>query len=229
MGDDRGGGETRRTASLALLAFVVAVLVVYGGYDRHWSWVGINGRTATLWDWLHLLLLPLAAVALPVWLRTRPAVRATARGVLGVVAGVFVVIVIAGYAVPWAWTGFSGNRLWDWLNLGALPLAVALIPVIIELRAGWRPRHTATATVAAAAFVVVVLGGYLAPWRWTGFTGNTVWDWLHLLLLPLLVPVAIVPALTPALKARMGALDQVDPETGGADASPGASAEEMSA
>ena len=221
MRGDRGEGETRRTAPLAALALIAVALVIYGGYDRHWSWIGINGRTATLWDWLHLLLLPLAAVALPLWLRTRPAVRATVRGVLIAAGAVFVVIVVAGYAVPWAWTGFSGNRLWDWLNLAALPLAVALIPVIVELREGWRPRHTATATVAGVAFAVVVLGGYLAPWRWTGFTGNTGWDWLHLLLLPLLVPVAIVPALTPTLRSRMGATAQGpsadDPATAGLD------------
>jgi hypothetical protein len=93
------------------------------------------------------------------------------------------------------------------LNLAALPLAVALIPVLIELRAGWRRRHTTVLTASGAVFVGLVLAGYLAPWRWTGFTGNTVWDWLHLLLLPLLVPVAIVPALRPIAMARLG-IDQ---------------------
>jgi hypothetical protein len=29
-----------------------------------WSWTGINGATATLWDWLHLLLLPTVVVPL---------------------------------------------------------------------------------------------------------------------------------------------------------------------
>ena len=41
------------------LALVLIVLIVYGGYGQHWGWIGVNGRTATLWDWLHLLLLPL--------------------------------------------------------------------------------------------------------------------------------------------------------------------------
>jgi hypothetical protein len=32
--------------------------------------------------------------------------------------------------------------LWDWLNLGALPLVVVLIPVLIELRTQWgRPPY----------------------------------------------------------------------------------------
>jgi hypothetical protein len=47
-----------------------------------------------------------------------------------------------------------------------------------------------------------VLAGYLAHWRWTGFTGNTAWDWLHLLLLPLLVPAVIVPLLRPVVTER---------------------------
>jgi hypothetical protein len=30
-------------------------------------------------------------------------------------------VVILGYAVPWGWTGFRGNTLWDWFNLVFLP------------------------------------------------------------------------------------------------------------
>ena len=51
-------------------------------------------------------------------------------------------------------------------------------------------------------FDVSVLAGYLARWRWTGFTGNTAWDWLHLLLLPLLVPAVIVPLLRSVVAER---------------------------
>ncbi len=47
----------------------------------------------------------------------------------------------------------------------------------------------------------------VSPWAWTGFTGNTLWDWLHLLLLPLLLPVVVVPALIPRAKARMVPVD----------------------
>jgi hypothetical protein len=49
----------------------------------------------------------------------------------------------------------------------------------------------------ALVFAVIVVCGYVVPWRWTGFTGNTLWDWLHLVLLPLLVPIVVVPVLTP--------------------------------
>ena len=40
-------------AGWVALAVAALVIVVYGGYGEHWSWTGINGTTATLWDWLH--------------------------------------------------------------------------------------------------------------------------------------------------------------------------------
>jgi hypothetical protein len=43
-----------------------------------------------------------------------------------------------------------------------------------------------------------VLCGYLVPWAWTGFTGNTAWDWIKLLLLPLLLPTVVLPRLLDA-------------------------------
>jgi hypothetical protein len=203
------------------VAVAVLVVVVYGGYGQHWSWTGINGRTATLWDWLHLLLLPFAAVVLPVWLRRRHSMGSTVKLVLAGLCALFTVVVIAGYTVPWTWTGFAGNSLWDWLNLAALPLAVVLIPVFIELRSNWRRHHITIAGALAAAFVLVVIAGYTIPWAWTGFTGNTLWDWLHLVLLPLLVPVAIIPVLTPVALARMGVGEEDDSAAkGGGDEAP---------
>ena len=169
---------------------------------RTGRWIGVNGRTATLWDWLHLVLLPIAALVISLWLRHRPPLTGTRAAAVGALAAVFVVLVLAGYLVPWGWTGFVGNTLWDWLNLAALPVAVALIPVLVELRPDWSRRHTAALAVGVAVFVALVLAGYLAHWRWTGFTGNTAWDWLHLLLLPLLVPAVIVPLLRQAVAAR---------------------------
>jgi hypothetical protein len=176
-------------------AGALAVVVVWGGYARHWSWTGINGHTATLWDWLHLLLLPVAVALLP--LSMSPKTRLTRRHkTLGTVAlTVFAVIVIAGYLVPWVWTGFVGNNLWDWLNLIALPLAVSLTPWFRDLRSGWGRPHWMVAILGAVAFLTMVLGGYVWHWGWTGFRGNTLWDWTQLLLLPLLLPTLVVPAL----------------------------------
>ncbi len=197
---DRGsrgsaGASRLRLSGLAAGAVLFA-LVLWGGYSRHWSWTGINGRTATLWDWLHLLMLPIAFAILPIWLSRRAMLttrhKRTGFGFLTT----FGVLVLVGYLVPWAWTGFSGNTLWDWLELLALPLAVALTPLLRELRAHWGRRHSLIAFTGISIFAVVVLCGYLAKWAWTGFRGNTLWDWLQLLLLPLLIPAVVEPALT---------------------------------
>lgn len=205
-GQPRRGLVIRRSAVVAVVAaFAVAL---WGGYGRHWSWTGINGSTATLWDWLHLLALPLAVGILPLWLsrRTRLPRRHKLLGSSALL--IFVVLVVAGYTIPWSWTGFVGNKLWDWLELLVLPLAVALSPLIFELRSSWTITHLVVATIALAAFVVVVLGGYLGGWGWTGFQGNTLWNWLHLWLLPLLIPAVVVPTLRPRAMSGVKVLDQ---------------------
>lgn len=203
------GGSGRRTMLLTL-AVVAAALVLWGGYGHHWPWTGINGQTATLWDWLHLLLLPLAVGVLPIWLRRDARLQRRVKMAAFAFLAVLAALVLAGYLIPWNWTGFRGNSLWDWLNLVALPLAVAIAPVLPELREDWGPRHATLALVGATAFVVVAFAGYLIPWTWTGFTGNTLWDWLHLLLLPLLVPVLLVPAVKPAAAAPMVPVESED-------------------
>ena len=40
-----------------------------------------------------------------------------------------------------------------------------------------------------------LIGGYAWRWTWTGYQGNTLWDWLQLLLLPLVFPTILLPAL----------------------------------
>jgi hypothetical protein len=185
-------------------------VLLWGGYGRHWAWTGINGRSATLWDWLHLLLLPAAFGVVPVWLSKRTRVGRRHKSVGFAAIAVFIVLVMAGYMVPWAWTGFSGNRLWQWLELLLLPLAIALTPIYTELRAAWKRRHTMLTLTGMALFAIVALGGYLIPWTWTGFRGNTAWDWLHLLLLPLLLPTLVVPAVIMPL-ATAGVVYMEDP------------------
>jgi MFS family permease len=84
-----------------------------------------------------------------------------------------------------------------------LPVTLLLMPRLAELRNDWRRHHTVVAGIALAVFAAVVLGGYLGGWTWTGFTGNTLWDWLHLLLLPLLLPTVILPAVKPLEMRRV--------------------------
>src|SRR5690348_8313877 len=143
--------RTLRAASLAFALFALAV-VLYGGYGHHWSWTGINGQTATLWDWLHLLLLPLAFGLLPVLIDQEIELRRRHK-LLGTVSlGVFAALVVVGYAMPWRWTGFTGNRLWDWLELLVFPLAVALSPAFERLRTHWTRRHSLLTLAGLAVF-----------------------------------------------------------------------------
>lgn len=191
-----------RSTSLALAIFAL-IVVLYGGYGHHWSWTGINGSTATLWDWLHLLLLPLAFGLLPVVLSREVELRRRHKVLSAGLLALFAGLVVVGYAQPWKWTGFTGNKLWDWLELLVLPLAVALSPVFEEMRTRWSTRHSLIAAASLAAFAAIVIGGYVGKWGWTGFRGNTLWDWLQLLLLPLVLPLLIVPRLKPVAESAL--------------------------
>jgi hypothetical protein len=88
----------------ALAAGLVAV--AYAGYGLHVRWLGINGRTATLWEWLGLVLMPIAFAAVPVAHRLGGRVRAPRPAPLlaGLLAiGVFIT---AAYLLPIRWMGF---------------------------------------------------------------------------------------------------------------------------
>ncbi len=198
--EDRRSSPSRalwRSSAVVVAGGAAVLILIYGGYEHHWPWTGIDGKTATLWDWLHLLLLPIAVVILPIWVSRREALGHGHKAAGMTIFTAFVAVVLFGYLTPWTWTGFTGNTLWDWLGLLALPLAIALIPVIREVHARWRRRDWLIVIAALLIFLVPVLGGYLGNWTWTGFRGNTLWDWLHLLILPLLVPTLLVPALKP--------------------------------
>jgi hypothetical protein len=180
---------------LAIASFFAAVIagLLWGGYVGGWGWTGLSGDVA-LWDWLEALALPVAVGLLPLVLTHRGRLTRTHRSLIlaGLVA--FGCLVLAGYLVPLEWTGFPGNTLWDWLELALLPVVLATAPVWPDPRQ-LQARHWLLIGAAAAAFAVVVLAGYLVPWDWTGFSDNKAWDWLKLLLLPVLVPTVLLPAL----------------------------------
>jgi CO dehydrogenase/acetyl-CoA synthase epsilon subunit len=114
-----------------------------------------------------------------------------------VVAVAAVVVLFGGYVRDWDWTGFEGKTLWDWLELLVLPATLAVLPLILSGDRQNERRVRVVAVVAAAGLVVCALGGYLLGWDWTGFEGNTLWDWIHLLLVPFLVPAALIWATVP--------------------------------
>ena len=185
-------------ASTAVVAF--AVLVV-GGYFLHWRWTGLSA-SVTLWDWLQVLALPIALGIAPILMRHRRNMHARHRRALGAAGLAFAVLVAAGYLIPMRWTGFTGNTLWNWLSLLLLPAVVATASVWAT---SWPPtrKHVLIAGGVVVVLLAVALPGYLAPWRWTGFEGNTAWDWIKLLLLPLLVPIALLQPVTTYLAGRL--------------------------
>ena len=185
----------------AVAAAVLVLFYLWAGYAEGWAWTGLS-RPVTLWDWLEGLALPVTVGLVPLLLRHREHLGRThlATGV-SVLVG-FTILVLAGYLVPWAWTGFTGNTLWDWLSLALLPLVIAT-STLWRPPPHWAARHVVLLTAGASVALVVVLAGYLVPWAWTGFTGNTAWDWIKLLLLPLLLPTLVLPRLLDAAEEWM--------------------------
>jgi hypothetical protein len=53
------------------------------------------------------------------------------------------------------------------------------------------PQVRRLGTALLVGFAVLVAAGYGFDWGWTGFPGNTLWDWLHLLLVPFVLPVVL--------------------------------------
>lgn len=109
---------------------------------------------------------------------------------------VLVIILVGGYVEHWAWTGYRDQQklrtLWDWLEVSVLPLAVALTPVWLRTRIGHGREWRVAVYVAATVFALLALAGYRLGWEWTGFTGNTLWDWLKLFLVPFVLPLGLL-------------------------------------
>lgn len=186
--------RNKRVKKYAASALVVAGLVaLWGGYIRGWQWTGFPANNQ-LWDWLHLLLLPVIIGTIPLWIKHGNYVSRPRRITYVSFTGAFAVFVIAGYLIPLHWTGFPGNTLWSWFQLLLLPMAVAALGVWPSACRSLRPYHKGVLTVAALAWAVTIIGGYALRWTWTGYQGNTLWDWLGLLLLPLVVPTVLLPA-----------------------------------
>jgi hypothetical protein len=194
-----GSKRMRKDAAYAL---AVAVLVaLWGGYARGWNWTGFRAN-GQLWDWLHLLLLPVVIGTIPLWIKNRDHISRIRHVTYAVVIVAWTGFVIAGYLVPLNWTGFGGQTLWDWFELLLLPAALAATMALTSTRGplskvlrSLRPYQRGIMAALAAGWIVTVIGGYALRWAWTGYAGNTLWDWLQLLLLPLVFPTILLPAL----------------------------------
>ena len=186
MANDR----TRRS-TLVAIALGVAVLL-FGGYGRKWSWTGFSGNDQ-LWDWMHLLLLPIAIATFPLWLMYADHMSRVRRAVLGLAVLVFAAFVVIGYLTPLDWTGFQGNTLWNWLTLILLPLAIATARAWPTSKRELRPIHVVAIGALLLGWLVTLIGGYADSWSWTGYPGNTLWDWMTLLLGPIAFSTILIP------------------------------------
>jgi hypothetical protein len=189
------GAPNRAVRSVAIAALAVATTVVLlGGYAGHWAWTGFESN-GQVWDWLNLLLLPVAFGTLPLWLRFADRMAPLHRRALGGFVLAFVLFVLAGYLAPLVWTGFRGQTLWDWLTLIVLPVTLTTVRAWPTTGREIRPLHVTAAGALAIGWIVTLVGGYALGWTWTGYSGNTLWDWLQLLLAPIAINIFVVPTL----------------------------------
>ena len=213
-------------AGLLRLAFgltaVGLLIAIWGGYDQHWSWTGFR-HNATLWDWLHIFLLPLALMAAPFWVRNHANLAPRHRMIFGSTVAAFATLVVLGYALDLGWTGFPGNELWDWLELLLLPLAIGLLPIWSKVLRERHRRHLIAAGAVLVAFGVAIVGGYGYGWHWTGFKGNTLFDWLQLFVAPIVLPIVLVPFAREWMATGVPARAGQEPAAGNDDDDAGAS------
>jgi hypothetical protein len=174
-------------AGIAAALFCVTIV---GGYKLDWTWTGYSDND-TLWDWLGLFVLPVVIALVPIWYRTHTRLRVEWIVWTGAVLIGWAVLLVGGYGLGWEWTGFDGRTLWDWLELLVLPAVLVVLPILLTDARHDRRWHVGLA-VLAVVFAGCALGGYLLGWAWTGFEGNTFWDWLHLFLVPFVLPAALI-------------------------------------
>ena len=185
--------QTLRNVALSALA-VATIVVIVGSYVGDWSWTGLT-QNGQVWDWMELLLLPVALGTFPLWLRFSGQMSSTRRKALGGAVLAFAGFVLAGYLVPLTWTGFRGHTLWNWLTLIVLPVTITTATVWPKTGRTFRPVYRDAAAVLGVAWIVTLIGGYAASWAWTGYPGNTLWDWVELVLAPIAISTRVVPEL----------------------------------
>jgi hypothetical protein len=174
-------------AGVLSAAGLIAILAVAGAGS---SWTGFRGHD-TLFDWMNLLAFPLTIASLPIRIAMGGRPLARSWRVTGLaLAATLALLIVDGYAFGWAWTGFPGKSVWDWLHLVLLPAVLMLLPEWFQKGSPVGRAGAVAAAILFPAFVLVVIGGYYGRWSWTGFTGNTFRDWLDLLIAPFLLPAA---------------------------------------
>lgn len=205
------GASRRARFQTAVLGTALVALAVglIGGYALNWSWTGF-GSSNQVWDWLSLLLLPVAFATFPLWLKFSEYMSAARRRALGAAVALFTALVLLGYLAPLGWTGFRGQTLWDWMTLLLLPIAVATVQAWPSSGRAVNRLHLTVIALIVGGLIVTMIGGYGSNWTWTGYQGNTLWDWLQLVLAPVAITTVIVPLLARLVSGEVGdrALDE---------------------
>jgi len=111
-----------------IVTAVLLAIVIVAGYGWKWSWTGFDGKQ--LWDWLHLMLLPVVLVLLPEWVRKGEPFGPRQRLIAAALLVGFALLVIGGYDWGWTWTGFTGDSFRDWLDLMIAPF---LLPISCKI------------------------------------------------------------------------------------------------
>jgi hypothetical protein len=189
--------KVRKDAGYVLA--VAGLIALFGGYVGGWRWTGFQAN-GQVWDWLNLLLLPVVLGTIPLWIQHREFIGKGRQAIYGIVIAAWAGFTIAGYLVPISWTGFRDQKLWNWIDLLVLPAALAITAALTGrgIRSRGRllsPYERGIVAALAAGWIVTVIGGYALRWTWTGYHGNTLWDWLSMLLVPLVFPTILLPAL----------------------------------
>jgi cation transport ATPase len=122
---------------LVAVVVIMAILEI-GTYVFNWTWTGFKSND-TVWDYLQLLLLPVALAIVPLWFMAEKAQQriwlAQLKWVLLISIALLVVLFVGTYAFNWTWTGFKDHgRLWDWLSLLLVPVTVAMLPIWYSTR-----------------------------------------------------------------------------------------------
>lgn len=156
--DKPSAPSPQRTTLVIRAGAIIFVLLVVCSYLFHWHWTGFDNNT--LWQWLKLLLVPLAAALVPFWLGTHARWQSLWNIVLAGTLALLVVLLVATYALNWKWTGFHGTTLWDWLNMLLLPLVLTALMVWVSVKPRWQPQWTLPIAGLCGIFVLIVVGGY---------------------------------------------------------------------
>ena len=137
---------------------------------------------------------------------TTPHSRTRVLAILGaVVAIAFAITLYGGYGPgDWTWTGYKGAELWDWLHVLLLPLTLSILAALEFDVRSVKTSHLVFITAFVVVITILAIGGYTAGWDWTGFEGNTLFDWLKLLFLPVVIPLVVIPVVRAAAVARHG-------------------------